>query len=905
MQSFILFAFRIFIAFVLGLFFAVYIMQNDEYFKEIAQQGLGHVFGIFFDCKVEGTIHSFAILVPSPYIVTTQIKVTPKKGNDWQWACERFILSFSWLDIIFGSNIGIKSDIQKLHATSGMHENRPCIMEHFDKIINTQQDLPFELRKLHVNKGNFVIYNEKDSFKASCAFDCDVGNFNKRLQTIFYITDGVLRAQSRTFIADANLRISCDVMENDIKTLFTGMLYMPAIDQTIPNYIQGYWKQNCGSIRIYNKSGSFVVDRCTVKQSEEGFTFGAMLHVPLNYMQKLIVDDPAINTLQGNCSIQLQGNLHNQPTIDSKIHIQDIVYKEHFLGELEADISYAQETVQGFFVGKSELAGNPKGTLRWSLQEKKGNFEISNATSIEHLPIRYWRIAPNGISIIGILNSFTSLSTSYTCNVTHTKLETTHTLQGQAIINSDDISIKGKVDSLNYECNADRLHNFYVKKFNLDKENKNIVTLNSNDTHIESTFSYDCVRSLAKQLFNYDLQGNGVIKLQSTLEDKKIITDFSMKKGNIRLGTTYNFIQNLLGHLEVETEKQDFILRNCCINLHRGRLLIPYARCLYNTQLKQIEYCYLPIHLQNVFLNSQKDVFMMASGRVVVEQNGKKPIIKGNIVIDRGQIRQNIFSAKEQKSILQALSQTLLGSSADVEFDITVDTKHPIYVRTGFLESEIKVQLSIKGSLQHPHVSGKIFINDGIFHFPYRPLYITSGILYIMPHNIDDPAIELHAKGKIKRYTINMQVHGTLLDTHITFASTPPLSQEQIITLLLGGSETGSLSFVMPSLVMQNVRGLIFDSEQMSPSFKRYVLSPLRYIRIVPSFVDQTGRGGFRGAIEIDISDQLRAVIQKNFSLSEDTRFEVEYQVSDEISLRGLKDERSDIGGEIEMRFTF
>ena len=174
-----------------------------------------------------------------------------------------------------------------------------------------------------------------------------------------------------------------------------------------------------------------------------------------------------------------------------------------------------------------------------------------------------------------------------------------------------------------------------------------------------------------------------------------------------------------------------------------------------------------------------------------------------------------------------------------------------------------------------------------------------------MPHDLDNPAIELHAKGKVKRYTISMYVHGTLQDPHITFVSTPPLGQEQIITLLLGGSETGSLSFVMPSFIMRNVQNLVFGSEQVSSGFEKYVLSPLRYIRIVPIFTDQTGRGGFRGAIEIDASDQLRAVIQKNFSLSEDTRFEVEYQVSDEISLRGLKDERGDIGGEIEMRFTF
>jgi hypothetical protein len=73
----------------------------------------------------------------------------------------------------------------------------------------------------------------------------------------------------------------------------------------------------------------------------------------------------------------------------------------------------------------------------------------------------------------------------------------------------------------------------------------------------------------------------------------------------------------------------------------------------------------------------------------------------------------------------------------------------------------------------------------------------------------------------------------------------------------------------------------------------------------VPSFIDQSGRGGLRGAIEIDISDRWRAVIQKNFSLTEDTRFELEYLLSDDISVRATRDIRRDLIGEVEMRYKF
>jgi len=83
------------------------------------------------------------------------------------------------------------------------------------------------------------------------------------------------------------------------------------------------------------------------------------------------------------------------------------------------------------------------------------------------------------------------------------------------------------------------------------------------------------------------------------------------------------------------------------------------------------------------------------------------------------------------------------------------------------------------------------------------------------------------------------------------------------------------------------------------------VFNPFKHIHLVPSFIDQTGRGGLRAAIEIDINEQWRACIQKNFSLSEDTRFEVDYFLSDDICFKGVRDEHRDVSAEVEMRWKF
>ena len=112
-----------------------------------------------------------------------------------------------------------------------------------------------------------------------------------------------------------------------------------------------------------------------------------------------------------------------------------------------------------------------------------------------------------------------------------------------------------------------------------------------------------------------------------------------------------------------------------------------------------------------------------------------------------------------------------------------------------------------------------------------------------------DPLIEIVAKNKIKKYMISLQVAGSLQNHQIVLSSTPPLSNEQILGLLLVGSEEESLGNMVPALVMQNIKPLIFGSGQTKflEKYFNVILKPLQYIHFVPSFGDQTGRGGLRG----------------------------------------------------------
>jgi len=190
--------------------------------------------------------------------------------------------------------------------------------------------------------------------------------------------------------------------------------------------------------------------------------------------------------------------------------------------------------------------------------------------------------------------------------------------------------------------------------------------------------------------------------------------------------------------------------------------------------------------------------------------------------------------------------------------------------------------------------------------FPYKPLHINKGSVTFLSEQPLNPVVELIAKNNIKQHNVALHVTGSLHDHLVLLESTPPLTEEQIVGLLLAGSHEEALSSVIPALLVQNIANLIFSSHQ-SRVLERYFKPWMKHINVqlVPRLSEQSGRGGLRGAIEIDVNERWRALIEKNFSLTEDTRFELEYILSDDVRLRVIRDERCDVGGEVEMKWKF
>lgn len=377
-----------------------------------------------------------------------------------------------------------------------------------------------------------------------------------------------------------------------------------------------------------------------------------------------------------------------------------------------------------------------------------------------------------------------------------------------------------------------------------------------------------------------------------------------------RLPYTYNFLRSLQATGKYDPRNNVLLLQNSTVTTDRGKITSGLSTFILGED-RAIKSAHVPLIVQNFFINKSKDFFASLSGACTIDYR-KDAIssVQGVCFLKKCHIRNNPFSGEVASDIVSATLNPFTHHriAKTTNLDLTVRSYEPVDIKTPFLHARAHINVHAGGTVSEPHVHGHIELVSGTFNFPYKPLEITSGKVFFINNLFDDPEIEICASATIKDYRIMMYVDGTATQPTITFRSTPSLQEEQIIGLLFGGSPDSSLSLTMPLSSVSNIEKLIVGSSDESisafDSLKSW-LDPFEKVKIIPRFSDQTGRGGVKGALAIEVNDNLSALIQQNFNLSEDTYIEVAYKPFDELTIRGMRDERGDLGGELETRFTW
>lgn len=842
----------------------------------------------------------------SPFTLSATLEHVSFKPFDvqegWYCAAQTVHVSISPFTYFKTGKWGISLIVSGSDVFSEMDHGRLRFVDYTLRLLAGQErPLPLTLKTLSLFDTRVSVLDQLKNYSMQCALNGDMEKGESRLKAHLFLRSGSVFYDTKEVVTAISGKVDFEVTPEGRLILFPDcsclFSQLPADQNRL--YISGRWMETKGSFSVHNQDRSVSCTPIALEQTDEGLRIHLRGMFPIKDVLHC-ADAPFAGQTTGTCNISLAGTFGK--TVGGEITLTDIGIGAQQLDSLQSSFVF-----QGLD-GRGVITYSQQGQLfvsdwKWNHKKRQVKFVGTNKTPLTLLKSG-WQIPPGKIKIRGTVSSLLQGTFFYQLYAQQEKTESCLALEGKIKTKGTDYIHTGTLltNEREYEVSVTSAPFTLRVLEKKDGPYEPIIKIIRKGTEVTGTLESSFIQQLLREYQGTDLAMQGIWKVTGSLQkDSSVCVMVALEDGVIRKPDLYNFMHGMQATFLVDMVHKKLTVEHLKILLQKGTIESSSLKAGYDPVLKEW-WVHAPIQCVDCFINWKKDLYVVFSGAAVFKKMlGKTPELEGFITFDRSQLKENIFSQYAQQVLVQSFTPS--ASKTKLGIKLAISTRAPLGVKTAQLETQAMLALMCEGDISKPTVTGDIFLKGGVIHFPANSLTIVKGKVSFAGEQTHDPLIELIAQGRVKKYLITMSVVGTAQDPHIIFDAVPSLSQEQCMMLLIAGSEEESLNIVAPTLIMRTIENSIFGASYRTRT--DMWLAPLKRIKFVPRFTDQTGRGGFKGALEIEVNKRLRGIIEKNFSLTEDVSFEVEYDLSDSTSVRALLDERGDLGAEIEMRFKF
>jgi len=128
---------------------------------------------------------------------------------------------------------------------------------------------------------------------------------------------------------------------------------------------------------------------------------------------------------------------------------------------------------------------------------------------------------------------------------------------------------------------------------------------------------------------------------------------------------------------------------------------------------------------------------------------------------------------------------------ADWRLDVKIQGDDFLRVRGPYFNASLSANFDLTGDLKSPRLIGAARTDTGDVRFPGAKAQLDQGEAYITPARPDTVQLDFSAVARRSSHVVTIDVTHTLDEPHVTFGSTPSLSNAAILRLLTTGSPEG------------------------------------------------------------------------------------------------------------------
>jgi outer membrane protein assembly complex protein YaeT len=229
---------------------------------------------------------------------------------------------------------------------------------------------------------------------------------------------------------------------------------------------------------------------------------------------------------------------------------------------------------------------------------------------------------------------------------------------------------------------------------------------------------------------------------------------------------------------------------------------------------------------------------------------------------------------------------------ARLRFDLGLETVNPIVVENNLARMLLNARVRLVGGYYRPALIGRIDLEEGgELYLRERTFLVERGRVSFFDGTRLRPVLDVLARTQVRGYDIALQFSGDPENLTSTLSSDPPLSEPDIVALLVTGRRLEELRGAEAEVAREQALSYLAGTVGGRLEREAEAALGLSQVRIEPQLISPESSPGARLTVGQDITSRLTLIYSMNLVDSGDQIYIADFAVTPRFSTRGVKQE--------------
>jgi translocation and assembly module TamB len=300
---------------------------------------------------------------------------------------------------------------------------------------------------------------------------------------------------------------------------------------------------------------------------------------------------------------------------------------------------------------------------------------------------------------------------------------------------------------------------------------------------------------------------------------------------------------------------------------------------------------------QGVRVRYPAGVTSMVDAKMQLQGGIQSLLLSGNVQVTHFAVNStmDLVSIVNSSSAGPSLPPNPKSLANRVRLEIHVTSSPSMDFQNSFAKLAGTVNLHIRGTAAQPSILGQITITEGQATLAGTTYQLQRGVIYFNNPIRIEPTIDLDATTRVENYDITIGLHGTPSKLQPVFRSSPPLSEQDIFSLLALGrtqeeqqiySQQQSQAGISPA-----ANALLGSAINATVSSRIQKLFGGGSVKINPAYVTTSGNATARLTVQQQIAKNFTLTYATNVNSSAQQLIQGKLDITPSLSILAVRDE--------------